>query len=310
MAVTNDGTNYFSGNIIGGVAITTIATDIGSMFTTLGVEHDFPATAYYNVAWTPNIGAETLTGTINNSDNNFSTTGTIHPNARFRHLLTGGAGGSTSGYARLNSSSTGTTTINGEALGITSSTLSTSLSGSQCWVVATDHSLATFVFKDVDNYLFVSTGVYDNSSGHTFPDDTFCLCSIKSTAVHKAAISSQNNFNQTTEVGIHEFGALTGNVPPNYDHTPTSGSTGDAWELYLRRSDNDFATGIVPNCIQVDQSVGGALAIGTIKNFDNITQGNDSIMGSTQDYFIKVGEYGVTDLTGGGDSIFMRISSL
>lgn len=107
---------------------------------------------------------------------------------------------------------------------------------------------------------------------------------------------------------IHKSGAIA-----NYVTTPTSGSAGDAWELFLRRQDNDFAIGRAPNLVQVDSTYMSAnsIAVGDIKNLDNITQGNDSIMGSTQDYFICVGRWD-DSATGDqlGDGIFMRVSNL
>ena len=316
MTVTNDGTNYFSGTFTAGVSISAMNTDIDSMLTTLGVPFDRPAAqAENNIAWRPNGAGEFLAGVITNQSSNLRTTDTLfggEADCRFKHMTKGNAASGTAVPYIFNTRSTVGAPITGIAPDFGTNLLDTAYTGASCWAVATTKSLATFIFLDTDNYLFVTTGVYDNLLGVSFPETCFGYAIGHTPGIDRYVRTSQLSADQTNNnTTMYEFGALVGDVPPNYDHVPTSGSTGDAWELYLRRTDNDFATGIVPNCIQVDQSVGGAIAVGTVKNFDNITQGNDNIMGSTQDYFIKVGEYGVGASTGaGGDSIFMRVSSL
>ena len=112
--------------------------------------------------------------------------------------------------------------------------------------------------------------------------------------------------NSTVAVELHKSGSQA-----NFTRVPTSGSVGPACMMLPRRIDNDYALGTMPNIVTVKRADinNAGLSVGDFPvNLDNLTQGNDSIDGSTQDRFIYVGN--LDDAAAGddaGDAIFMRI---
>lgn len=179
MAVTNDGTNYFSGNIVGGVDLNTLRTDLESIETSLGIEIAIrnPGTQNNDLAWRTNLASEPFTGTVSPFTGVNMNINSANPpsDARFLVQLGFGLGGGADTLfvaARQSNVFNDNTNIDNVTIGISGAGFSnndfnSAYSSATNWTVVDANSLSIFRFVDANNYYFVSTGTLLNVASHS-----------------------------------------------------------------------------------------------------------------------------------------------
>jgi hypothetical protein len=313
MAVTNDGNgNYFSGDIGSGVNRTTLSTDIQSALTTLGVSYLINPSNNGRIAYRPN--GDTLTGSIGAFGEQWTivsnTASTLIPDqSRIQMMIGEGQPNNTlfSVFVGFNSSSNNTE-VNAR--------LSASSAHSQswydnvinhasaiAWAVVTNAWINVFYYKDASNYLFVGSGYpnnkgsYNNGVSHPVGFYTGKCAGTKSFSF------GVTETNSSTITALKSGGTLNDSASMNYDLTQNSGM------FLCRRNDTSYAIGNTPNLVVIKNQTG--YAINKTVGLNNITQGNQSILGSTENVFKLVGRLDSTSANDdAGYWIGMRIKKV
>jgi hypothetical protein len=313
MAVTNDGFgNYFSGNQSTGVTASELLTDVQSILTTLSIPFFYNSSdAGQTIAYRPVL--DSLTGSITAASAPL-TTNAVSTNARFNILLFRANNISTNITTLINANSSNTSSVVTARLnttGYTGTNLAINIAtGASCWACITANSVSYFYNKDVNNYLLISSGFLDNlGSAYSYPRNAFAFYTGKYLGTKLSSFGTADT-NQTTLINILKAGALdTQLASANYPHLVASGSQGLNSFLGLRRTDNDYMIGTIPNIIKAKSTAG--YAINDIVELNNITQGNNSILGSTNNTFKVVGRLDSTSANDDlGDFLLMRVKKV
>lgn len=313
MAVTNDGFgNYFSGNEVEGVGNSILQTDFISILDTLGVSYVKETAGNATFAIRPS--GDTLTGT-QGTPTLFTTSSNITDQSRINMYVGGRTGNaSLSPMFILNSSTTNTEiNIRGDSTGQTINNWNANLhTSSTNWAVVTNKSFTWFSYLNSNYYILVSCGVLDNNieANTPFPNSLYGFYTGKYNGTKLSSFQGITA-NSSTARGLLKSGALDTNLnSANYIHEVSSGSSQVASHFGLRNSSNGYMIGTVPNIIKVKSTQ--SLTVGQIPyDLDNLTQGNNSILGSTNDRFMVVGRL---DSTGAnddlGDYLLMRVKKI
>lgn len=312
MAVFNDGVNYYSGSVFGGTVVSSLLTDVISMLTSLGVACNAAITNGGGGAVIYRPQGDSLTGSISNlATVNIVNSSTIPSTGRLAHAVYNTSStnaGLASVFYLLNASNSATqVTIRGNestAWNIWNPNVYQS-GNSTSWAVATNKSLATFVFRDTSNYMFVATGVVNSPAAYSFPETIYGMYIGRCQGTKYSSFRGvQINSSSPLEL------ARSGNLA-NFTRVPISGSSAPACLMLPRRSDSGYAIGTMPNIVTVTRSIITAanLSIGQYPiDLNNITTSNNDIDGVTQDRFIYVGNLDLnTEGDDLGDALFMRI---
>lgn len=313
MAVSNDGFgNYFSGDEVGGVTNTVLQDNFISILNTLGVSYVKETDG--NATFSIRPSGDTLTGT-QGTPALFAASANITNQSRINIYVGGRTGNaSPSCFFVLNSSTNDTEiSIRGDSTGQPVNSWFSNLHNSSVnWAVVTNKSFTWFSYLSSSFYILVSCGVLDNNIEGTtpFPNSLYGIYTGKYNGTKLSSFIGITS-NSSSARGILKAGALNTNLnSANYVHEVASGSSQVASHFGLRNSSNGYMIGTVPNIIKVKSTQ--SLTVGQIPyDLDNLTQGNNSILGSTNDRFMVVGRL---DSTGAnddlGDYLLMRVKKI
>jgi hypothetical protein len=243
------------------------------------------------IAWRPNIGDETFTGTITTVVSGT----TAAEEARFAQFL----GDSTTtpgrfGYFRTGATG-GTDLIDFD---VTPDPSEGSLDGARNWATASNKSLGIFTYDDATNYHFSYAGILNNAPGYIYPTNSviITLGSVGGTPYGRAIRPQSSSGNTVIEYTIDN----------NSNYTPvcSNGATiPTVTELYFRDDNAGSgypATGFADNLLFARGAfvVGDPYFVEFVDGTDTIT--GDPILGSDFRFYICCGQIG-------SDYILMRV---